>query len=357
MKKNESFFIVFGLVTSLSLASCSTQEKELLSLTEAKSAWDEVERFNFDSSSELSLDDISSNAPKTRAEDRTEFLTGGTMVYPTQNILADKYILSGTWHEVYPKKNPYYLIFNFSPEPYVVEVKIPKGKVSYALAFREAMKSNEWAASSKSNTKFSAEASFKEVKSYSDISTAFGGNISVASSFSGQASYSVNSKKYKSILLARLKVGNFKVETEVNGKITNDQVEDKSQAYVSSMTYGKVAYLIIYSNYNFDQVKSSIQLAISSKMVKGEANYSKELTKILSESESYVWIKGDNSDESFWGTTPTFINKMFTAVFDRTNVGVPVFFELKYVNTNVLIDVKDFGRSKIKSTRSERRTR
>lgn len=256
---------------------------------------------------------------------------------------------------MYPQKNPHYLIFNFSPEPYIVEVKAPKGKVSYALAFKEAMKSDEWTASSKENRKISAEASFKEVKSYSDISTSFGGSISVASSFSGQASYSANSKKYKSILLARLKVGNFKVETEIDGKITNDQVEDKSQAYVSSMTYGKVAYLIIYSNYNFEQVKASIQLGISSKMVKGEANYSKELTKILSESESYVWIKGDNSEESFWGTTPTFINKMFTAIFDRINIGVPVFFELKYVNNNVLIDSKDFN--KTRSTRSQGRTK
>lgn len=357
MKRNRSFFIVFGLMTSLSLTSCSTQEKEMSSITEIKSAWDEIDRFNLDSSSELSLDDISSNVSEMRAGERAEFLTGSTTVYPTQNILADKYILHGAWHEVYPKKNPHYLIFFFSPEPYIVEVKSPKGKVSYALAFREAMQSNEFTASSKRNTKSTAEASFKEVKTYSDISTAFGGNLSIATSFSGQASYSANSKKYKSILLARLKVGNFKVETEVDGKITNDQVKDKSQAYVSSMTYGKVAYLIIYSNYNFDQVKSSIQLAISTKIVKGEANFSKELTKILSESESYVWIKGDNSDESFWGTTPTFINKMFTVIFDRTNVGVPVFFELKYVNTNVLVDVKDFVQSGTRSTGNEGRTR
>lgn len=345
MMAKRKFMFAILFIVPLIVTSCGNKTiEELNPISQEEPAekshkWDEVYRYNFKNESSLTIDDIYTKAPSLRVGSIDYNIMVGTQsIYPTQNIVASKLMQSGEWFEINAKKNPHYLIFDFMPIPYVEEISNPKNKVSYAIALKKALKSEEWRNSSHKSG-LSAEASFKEVKDFSDLNVSFGGNVSVAKVFSANASYEKKKTEYKTVLLARLKASNFKVDTELDGnKVTNDKLVYDSQSYVSSLTYGKIAYLVIFSNYSYDKVKTSINATISSKIASGSANYSRELTNILASSESYCWIKGNTNEESFWGTTPVFINKMFTAVFDKNSIGVPIFFELKFVKSNTLVN-------------------
>lgn len=313
------------------------QAKETLSpemTDEMTFKWDEVYRYNFKSKDNVPLD-LPGVQTGTRA---STIQVGEETIYPSQNIVLSQFLQTGRWNEIFCKKNAHSLIFNFYPVPYVETITNPQNHLTYSLALGNAMRSDAWYISSQSGTTGSAEASFKDVKTYQEFNLAFGANLSVGKFFSSNMSYSENSKKYKTVFIARFKATNFDVITHVDNKITNERPVYDSQSYVSSLTFGKVAYLVIYSNYSYDQVKKSINAAFSYKLVGGGANYSKETLDILSSSESYAWVKGNNVTESFYGNSPAFLEQLFTPVFNKTTIGVPVFFQLRKVSNNVLVD-------------------
>lgn len=346
MKPSLCLSLALSAFLSLSISACTDIDQRSSSPNptsdagcQAKEDWDEVVRYNLENSHDIPVELIRTGSEKTRSDAVDyEISTGEQTIYLTQNIIAKKFIESGIWEEVQVKKKPHALVFNFVPYPYIEEITQPRNLVSYAIAVKKALKSEEWDVASRTKSKPSAEASFKDILDFDDLKTSFGGNLSVAKIFSANASYDKKRTKYKTAFLARLKSINFRVDTEVEDKIIADEVKDESQSYVSSIAYGKTAYLLIYSNYSYDEIKESISATLTGKIVNGGANYSKETMKIMSSSESYCWIKGNDLTSSFWGTTPDFFEKMFTGVFDKTNVGVPVFFELRSVKTNTLIN-------------------
>lgn len=345
--KNHNFtkrFFVATIVTLGIFTSCQ-QDDELLNPTikedlsskmseEIKFKWDDVYRYNFKSKDDVPLD-IQEFQTETRA---STIQIGEEAIYPSQNIVLSQFLQSGRWNEIFCKKNPHSLIFNFYPVPYVENITNPQDHLTYSLALGKAMTSKEWDISSQSGTTGSAEASFKDVKTYNEFNLSFGANLSVGKFFSTNMSYSENSKKYKTVFIARFKATNFDIITHVDNKITNELPVYDSQSYVSSLSFGQVAYLVIYSNYTYDQVKKSIDAAFSYKLVDGGANYSKETLDILSSSESYAWVKGNNVTESFYGNSPAFLEQLFKPIFNKTTIGVPVFFQLRKKSNNVLVD-------------------
>jgi hypothetical protein len=296
--------------------------------------WDEVYRYNF-----KSKDDIPVDIPEYQNGTRASTMQiGEEKIYPSQNIVLTQFLQSGRWNEVACKKNPHALIFNFYPIPYIEEISNPRGMLSYTMALQRAMKSEEWATSSKSQTAGSAEASFVDVKSAYEFERSFGANLSVGKYFSANMSYSKNSKKYKTVFVARFKATNFDVLTYVDDKITNDQLVWSSQSYVSSLTFGKVAYLVVYSNYSYDEVKTSINAAFSAGIVSGGGRYSSRTLNILSQSESYAWVNGNNVTDSFYGNNAAFLDKLFKPIYNKNTIGVPVYFQLSKTDTNRLVD-------------------
>lgn len=330
---------LYLLFAILFIVSCNNNDElsDLSTQTDDKELdfkWDEVYRYNFNSKDDVPLD-----LPEFQAKTRAQTIQiGEETIYPSQNIVLSQFLQTGRWNEIFCKKSPHSLIFNFYPVPYVETITKPQDHLTYSLALGKAMTSDAWAVSSQSATTGSAEASFVDVKTYNEFSLAFGANLSVGKYFSSNMSYSENSKKYKTVFIARFKATNFDILTHVDNKITNEDLVYSSQSYVSSLTFGKIAYLVIYSNYTYEQIKMSINATFSAFLVNGGANYSKETLDILSSSESYAWVKGNNVTESFYGNTAAFLDQLFTPVFNKTTIGVPIFFQLRKVSNNAVVD-------------------
>lgn len=206
------------------------------------------------------------------------------------------------------------------------------------MALNKAMQSPEWEMSSQSTMKGKAEASFKDVKTYDEFNLSFGSNVGVGKFFSSSMSYTQNSKKYKTTFIARFKAASFDVEAYLDGKVTEDRPVYESQSYISSITYGKVSYLVIFSNYSYDYIKTNINATFAAGIVGGGGNYSKETLNILSSSESYAYVSSNDITEPFFGNTPAFLNQLFSATFNRTTIGNPIFFKLRDIYKNNLVD-------------------
>lgn len=337
MKKNALnliyLLILFGL-----FYSCQNNDDidvDTPSTSSLSDKWTDVYRYNFDSEDDAPIELIPNTTPITRGYD-TE--VGEARVYPTQNIVHSQFKQFGEWNEIFCKVNPHYLIFDFTPVPYIHEVSRPQGYLSYSMALNKAMQSNEWNISSASTMKGKAEVSYKDVKTYQEFNLAFGSNGSVGKFFSSSMSYTQNSKKYKTTFVARFKSSCFDVVAYLDNKVTEDRPVYESQSYVSSLTYGKVSYLVIFSNYSYDYIKKSINATFAAGIAGGGGNYSKETLNILSSSESYAYVSGNDITESFFGNTPSFLNKLFSATFDKTTIGTPIFFQLRDIYKNNLVD-------------------
>lgn len=83
-----------------------------------------------------------------------------------------------------------------------------------------------------------------------------------------------------------------------------------------------------------------INTAFAANIVSGGGNYSKKTLKILSSSESYAYVIGNDINQTFFGNTPEFLNQLFSATFDKNTIGVPIFFQLRSTKNNQLIDVE-----------------
>lgn len=337
MKKITLSLISLSILLGL-LYSCQNNDDmdvDTPSTSSLNDKWTDVYRYNFDSEDDAPVDLIPNVTPITRAYDVE---VGDARVYPTQNIVHSQFKQEGRWNEIFCKINPHHLIFDFTPVPYICEVSKPQGYLSYSMALGKAMQSKEWDISSASTMKGKAEASFKDVKTYQEFNLAFGANGSVGKFFSSSMSYTQNSKKYKTTFVARFKASCFDVVAYLDNKVTQDRPVYESQSYVSSLTYGKVSYLVIFSNYSYDYIKKSINATFSAGIVGGGGNYSKETLDILSTSESYAFVSGNDITEPFFGNTPSFLNKLFSATFDKTTIGTPIFFQLRDIYENNLVD-------------------
>lgn len=339
------FWVAFIAIMS-TFTSCEQDEeftnqledKSSEKIDEKKFKWNEVYRYNFTSKDVIPMD-----IPDFQTVSGTKASTiqvGEEKIYPSQNIVLSQFLQTGRWNEVFCKKSPHHLIFNFYPVPYIEEIKNPQDHLTYSMALANAMQSNEWEISSQSQTVGSAEASFVDVKTYSEFVRSFGANLSVGKFFSSNMSYDKNSKKYKTVFIARFKAANFDILTHVDNKITNERPVWDSQSYVSSLTFGKVAYLVIYSNYSYDKVKESINATFSAGLVSGGGNYSQETLNILQSSESYAWINGNNVTDTFYGNSPAFLEKLFQPIYNKTTIGTPVFFQLNKTSNNQLVDIE-----------------
>lgn len=344
--KSVAIIIMFGM-----LNSCQKNEDYIEPDTtpgvDAKAnvnaKWDEVYRYNFGSNEDIPSGVISDTEGGSLTKGY-DIQVGEPRVYPTQNIVHSQFRQTGAWNQIFCKVNPHYLIFNFTPVPYVAEISRPQGSMSYAIALGNAMRSPEWAASSQSTMKGKAEASFKDVKTYDEFNLSFGSNLSVGKFFSANMSYSKNSKQYKTTFIARFKSSSFDVDTYFDGRVTNENPVYTSQSYVSSITYGKVSYLVIFSNYSYEQIRTSINATFAAGIVSGGGNYNKETLAILQSSESYAFVSGNDITQPFYGNSPEFLNKLFSGTFDKSTIGNPIFFQLRNVRDNNLVDAdKGYG--------------
>lgn len=240
--------------------------------------------------------------------------------YPTQ--LFDKHLIKdGILSEIQTEMYSHSLIFDFYPRPYIEEVLEPKGFLSFTKVLTNAMKSEEWKIYFESGVTKSQLVSCAIYSSKDD-----------AKRFLGDPSlYTLlNENETEYIFLAKIISSKFNILTSIDNKIIDKKLDNA--CYVSSVTFGRYAYLSIPTNKNPEKIMDLFVNGI----LKGNTAYVDEYLKISSSIN--LIEKGGSNNNGYWGESG--FHKLIE-IFDVNSrySGVPIYFELKDAITNEFINL------------------
>lgn len=246
---------------------------------------------------------------------------------------------------LYPR-NPIDVIFNFT-RPFFGEVTKEHGSIGYKKLFIQALDSKEYEQFLKGGSKESFEFACTEYFSYSDIEKALSGSAGLAGIFSTKIKNNTKSVNVKSRLFGQLISKNFTVSMDipVDG-FFKDPAKDtvpENPVYVYSMTYGKVAFISVESEYSFEQVKTAVEAGIKFKIFSGGASYSKSDMEILSKSRITLFIISDDDPNGHTFYTLDNIKNSFNLSYSVYNPGYPVFCQGNYTKDNSAFHMKSSG--------------
>lgn len=237
---------------------------------------------------------------------------------------------------LYPR-NPVDVIFNF-PRPFIGEVIKENGSIGYKKLLTQALDSKEYELFLKGGAKESFEFMCTEYFSYSDIEKAFSANAGLAGIFSTKIKNNTKSVNVKSRLFGQLISKNFTVSIDVP---TNGFFKDKTKdtasenpVYVYSLTYGKVAFLSVESEYSFEQVKTAVEAGIKYKIFSAGGSFSKSDMEIISKSRITLFIIADDDPNGHTFYTLDNITNSFNLSYSLYNPGYPVFCQGNYTKDN-----------------------
>lgn len=255
---------------------------------------------------------------------------------------------------LYPR-NPIDVIFNFT-RPFFGEVTKEHGSIGYKKLFTQALDSKEYEQFLKGGAKESFEFSCTEYFSYSDIEKALSGSAGLAGIFSTKIKNNTKSVNVKSRLFGQLISKNFTVSMDipVDG-FFKDPAKDtvpENPVYVYSMTYGKVAFISVESEYSFEEVKTAVEAGIKFKIFSGGASYSKSDMEILSKSRITLFIISDDDPNGHTFYTLDNIKNSFNLSYSVYNPGYPVFCQGNYTKDNSAFRMKS---SSIRGNRADGR--
>lgn len=237
---------------------------------------------------------------------------------------------------LYPR-SPVDVIFNF-PRPFIGEVTKENGSIGYKKLLTQALDSKEYELFLKGGVKESFEFMCTEYFSYSDIEKAFSANARLAGIFSTKIKNNTKSVNVKSRLFGQLISKNFTVSIDIP---TNGFFKDKTKdtapenpVYVYSMTYGKVAFLSVESEYSFEQVKTAVEAGIKYKIFSAGGSFSKSDMEIISKSRITLFIIADDDPNGHTFYTLDNITNSFNLSYSLYNPGYPVFCQGNYTKDN-----------------------
>lgn len=237
---------------------------------------------------------------------------------------------------LYPR-NPVDVIFNFT-RPYFGEITKENGSIGYKRLLSEALDSKEYLQYLKGGAKESFEFNCSEYFSYSDIEKAISTNAGLAKIFSAKIKNNTKSVNIKSRLLGQLISKNFTVSIDipVNG-FFKDKSKDSSAdnpVYVYSITYGKVAFLSVESEYSFEEVKAAVEAGINYKIFSAGGSYSKHQQEIIAKSRITLFIIADDDPSGHTFYTMDNIKNSFNLSYSVYNPGYPIFCQGNYTKDN-----------------------
>ncbi|MFR9495635.1 MAG: hypothetical protein SNG69_04915 [Rikenellaceae bacterium] len=235
-------------------------------------------------------------------------------VYPMQ-VLKRSDIEKGHFNDLGVEIYPYSLIFDFTPVPYIVNLNTTSNMLSFTKAISEAMSSNEWQTFNDSGTfrlQYLAYAMFS--------------SIDKAKDFLGDASLYrlLESEDYKYTFIAKILSSKFSVNTYFEDEDIGENVNDK--CYVSSVVFGRYAYLSIQSNDNPKQIYDMFVNGI----LNNDTSYISDYIDISSSVN--VIEKGSSVNNSYLGADG-FHRLINTFSLNQNYTGVPIMFELKDLKT------------------------
>lgn len=238
--------------------------------------------------------------------------------YPTQ--LFNKHLIKdGILSEIQTEMYSHSLIFDFYPRPYIEEVLEPKGFLSFTKVLINAMKSEEWKIYSESGITKSQLVSCA-IYSSKDDAKRFLEDTSLYTL--------VNEYETEYFFLAKIISSKFNILTSIDNKFIDKKLDDA--CYVSSVSFGRYAYLAIPTNKNPEKIMDLFVNGI----LKGNMAYVDEYLKISSSIN--LIEKGGSNNNGYWGESG------FRKLIEIFNInsrysGVPIYFELRDAITNEIV--------------------
>lgn len=264
-----------------------------------------------------------------------EFIIRSDGVFSKSNILAEKYsnfypaqvldkkllVENGIFSEIQTEVSPHSLIFEFYPIPYIEEILVPKGVLSFTNVLANAMRSEEWKIYNESG-----------VNTSQLISCAIYSSKEEAKAFLGEPSLYklIDESGGDYIFLAKIISSKFNLLTGIKDRLTDKNLDDA--CYVSSVTFGHYAYLSISTNKNPERI---MDLFING-ILKKDVTYVDQYLKISSSVN--VVERGGSDHNGYWGEAGFY---KLIEIFDlRSNyTGVPISFELRDATTREIISL------------------
>jgi hypothetical protein len=266
--------------------------------------------------------------------------------------------------EIATERNPIDIIFDFR-DPFIDQITRETGSIGYKMSLKSAINSNEYQKQVVGD-KPSLEYYFTQYYSYTDLEKAFSGNASLGSIFSAKVSSSSKNINIQSRTLAKLVSVNFSVYMDTppaskgffkdpasNKKETF--TDDNLPVYIRSLTYGKVVYVAIESEYSYSEVKQALETAIKYKFIGASMSMDQQVTKIFSKSSTTIFAISDNSSQSFFMDGLANLSNLFTVNYSSTAYGYPIYLQGRYVydNSSYLPATTSSGGNGSRSTNTE----
>lgn len=243
--------------------------------------------------------------------------------------------------EITSPRNPIDLIFDFT-SPYIDEVTRESGSIGYKLALKRAMSSSDYKIHLKAKTSSKTSYSMTQFSSYEDIVKGFSNNTKVGKMFTAKVSVNRTSQKIESVgrLFARLENINFNTYMDIptSGFFKNPTDNQPSNIYIHNISYGKIAYLAVESEYSYEKVKWAVEATIKVSVIGGSSTTTvdSEVTKILNKSAITIFAIGDGSSETFFLDGMKNLESLFSSnnSYSEYWSGFPIYIKAKEVGTN-----------------------
>lgn len=379
MRKNR-FFLMFSVIgiAAITFVSCNRdQSSSNLGIEDAKVKagrfdnkpfiWDvktsnrsENETFLGD----LNVQNIKPNASISSgaaARANEDFFPNNPMIYPGATFThRNAYVVNNPFtEESREEKSPFDLNFMFS-NPYVIRGVEDQGSgfSTYNENLSRALNSSNYKDYINSGAKREIDYSATECYSYSDVEKAFSANAGFGKIFT--AKMTSNSKKIntRSIYLARLISTSFDVIFEPNregffkSKTISDLINKEGKyllpevcdyyldypndphymaysVYAKKVSYGRFVFVAIESEYSYSEVKKAIESTFNMWNISAGAKYDEKTTEVMSKSVVTLYSNGDNTSESFWGTSLDGIKSVFEVKYNQNFYGTPIYAYMK----------------------------
>lgn len=248
-------------------------------------------------------------------------------------------------------KNQVKLVYNYS-DPFLDKVD-DIDVFEYTKSFKKAINSTEFKKHTQAPSREQLEYYFTEFNTYSDIEKSFGSDVQLGKIFS--AKVSKNSKKTRSSgrLMAKIISKNFTVimatpkhnigffQAQADNSIGIDgrngrngrKSPDILPVYIKSITYGKVAFIAIESEYSYNEVKQALQNIITYNLIDTRIEMDKRTKEILSKSTISILAIYDNAKAQLSNDIET-LNEIMLLNYSSASYGVPIYYQGRYVYNN-----------------------
>lgn len=115
--------------------------------------------------------------------------------------------------------------------------------------------------------------------------------------------------------------------------------------YISSVTYGRIYYLLFESSLSHQEIETALNLAYSGGVVSGDLDAKSTFDAVMEQTSVRAWQIGGDPEaglnaadpQSFsdWGSIKDFVSQ--GANFSATNIGEPISYTIKYLNDASLV--------------------